>query len=83
VRGVLQRRFAHSYIQQFHPHKGMNDFVKFPARHGRHPFLSGRAHGALALMRAGRSLSNRIERARLSLDLTVPTGHSSSSAASL
>src|SRR5579862_889035 len=80
--GVLQSRLTHIHIQQFHAHKSVDDFIEFPARHFLHSFSPGRAQTALAPVRAGRSLSNKMDRARLSLDLTVPTGHSSKAAAS-
>jgi hypothetical protein len=80
--GVFQSRFAHIHIQQFHAHKRVDDFIEFPARHFAHVFPPGRAEFARAEIRAGRSLSSKIDRARFSLDLTVPTGHSSNAAAS-
>ncbi len=83
VRGVLQGRFAQIHIQQFHAHERVNNFVEFPACHFRHRFSPGRAQFALAPVRAGRSLSSKIDRARFSLDRTVPTGHSNRTAASL
>ena len=81
--GVLQSGFPHAHIQQFHTHKFVNDFIEFSARHFIIHYLPpGRAQFALGPKRAGRSLSSNMERARLSLDLTVPTGHSSKIAAS-
>src|ERR1017187_2919895 len=80
---MFQGRLAQTHVEQFHADVAMHDFVEFPASYFIHSLPPERAPSELTPMRAGRSFSSKIERARFSRDLTVPTGQSNSAAASL
>src|ERR1700687_2433187 len=75
---MLDHSLAQSYVEQFHPHKAVYDFIDLPARHATHALPPKRIPSALGPARLGRSFSSNIERARFNRDLTVPTGHASS-----
>ena len=80
---MFERCLAQSHIEQLHPHKLMHNFIEFPACHAIHVLPPERAPSALAPKRFGRSFSSNMDRARFSLDLTVPTGHASNVDASM
>ncbi len=79
---VLQHGLALLNVQQVHAHKIVDPLLEFLARHHPHFPSPERTPRAAVPSRKGRSLSSNIERARFSRERTVPTGQSSSCAAS-